>query len=248
MTKHTGKPPSLQQGNNGSPLFADLESDGLRDQLTRIWCLTVNDQHFGPDNIEQGVRLLNDNWVCFHNGFGFDLPVLQRFYPWFKPSKVDDTFILSSLFEPDRDGHGLADWGRQFGVPKPVHEDWTQYSPEMKHRNIEDVRITRLVWEHLQKERKSWDWEEAIRLEYKIAQIHSQQEANGVGFDMEAANVLYSRIANEIEEIDRTIMKEVPPKWVQVGTTMDKPFKLDGTYNSRVISWIKESYPGLLPE
>jgi len=65
---------------------------------------------------------------------------------------------------------------------------------------------------------------------------------------MEAANVLYSRIANEIEEIDRTIMKEVPPKWVQVGTTMDKPFKLDGTYNSRVISWIKESYPGLLPE
>jgi DNA polymerase I-like protein with 3'-5' exonuclease and polymerase domains len=233
---------------NDVPLFADIETDGLKDDLTKIWCIAVNDEHFGPDNIEQGVRLLNNNWVCFHNGLNFDIPVIKRFYPWFEPSRVDDTFVLSCLFEPDRNGHGLADWGVQLGIPKPVHEDWTQYSQEMRHRNIEDVRITRLVWEHLQKERQSWDWEAAIRLEYKIATIHAQQEANGVGFDVDAAHKLYDKIAAEIEEIDRTIMKEVPPKWVQVGTTMDKPFKLDGTYNNRVITWIKESYPGLLQE
>jgi len=240
MEKHTGKPPSLQPDSDGSPLIFDLEADNLKETVTRIWCITINDVHYGPEEIETAVNRLHNQWVVGHNCINYDFEVIRKFYPWFKPAKVDDTFILSSLFEPDRDGHGLADWGRQFGVPKPVHEDWTQYSNEMRHRNIEDVKITKLCYEHLLKERRSWDWEDAIRLEYKIAQIHAQQEANGVGFDMEAANFLYSRIAKEIEEIDRTIMLEGPPKWVQVGVTVEKPFLLNGEYSKKVIEWINK--------
>jgi DNA polymerase I-like protein with 3'-5' exonuclease and polymerase domains len=246
MTKHDGKPPSLQPVSDGEqPIFFDLEADGLKDTVTRIWCITWDDgtnvYHYGPDQIDLAINHLHDHWLVGHNSINYDFEVIRKFYPWFKPSKVDDTFVLSSLFEPDRDGHGLADWGKQFGVPKPVHEDWTQYSPEMKHRNIEDVRITRLVWEHLQKERRSWDWEDAIRLEYKIAQIHAQQEKNGVGFDLPAAFILDSRRAKEIEEIDRSIMLEVPPKWVQVGVTVEKPFLLNGEYSKRAKAFL-DSY------
>ena len=197
----------VQQGSAADvPLFADLETNGLKDDLTSIWCCTIKDgdefYHYGPDQIDLAVNHLHGQWVCFHNGINFDLVVLKRFYPWFKPAKIDDTFVLSCLFEPDRFGHGLADWGTQFGIPKPVHEDWTQYSPEMKHRNIEDVRITEKVYHHLLKERQSWDWEPAIRLEYKIADLHAKQESNGVGFDMDAALKLHSKITAEVAEID----------------------------------------------
>ena len=39
-----------------------------------------------------------------------------------------------------------------FGVPKPKHEDWSKFSPEMLHRCREDVKINVLVYEALLKE------------------------------------------------------------------------------------------------
>lgn len=232
-------------GQLQQPLVFDLEADNLKENVTRIWCITINDQHYGPDQIDHAVEVLNGSWVVGHNIINYDLEVIKKFYPWFKPAKIDDTFILSCLFEPDRSGHGLADWGIQFGIPKPVHEDWTQYSPEMRHRNIEDVRITERVYQHLLKERQSWDWEPAIRLEYRIAQLHAIQEANGVGFDMDAALALHSKITAEVAEIDEKILRNIPPKWVKVGETMSKPFKINGELNGRAKAWMNESYPEL---
>lgn len=230
------------------PLFFDIECDGLRETVSKIWCITVNDQHFGPDNIENGVKLLHNNWICGHNCINYDVPVIQKFYPWFKPEKIDDTFILSSLFEPDRYGHSLADWGQQFGIPKPEHEDWSKYSDAMRHRNIEDVRITKAVWEHLCKERYSgWDWEEAIRLEYRIATLHAKQEANGVGFDVQAALVLHDRITKEVEQIDLLINATIPKRILQVGATITKPYKINGELNERVKAWILEDHSQELP-
>ena len=234
-------------------LIYDVEADNLKEQVTRIWCVTIDDGveilHYGPNDVEKGVRQLHGQHIVCHNQINYDLVVIQKFYPWFKPSKVDDTFILSSLFEPDRFGHGLADWGKQFGVPKPEHEDWSQYSDEMRHRNIEDVRITRLVWEHLLKERNSgWNWEDAIRLEYKIAGIHAKQEEIGVAFDVEAANRLHQSISAEVAELDTRILRNIPPKIVKVGETMSKPFKMDGSLNERTKQWLKESYPDHLTE
>ena len=114
----------------------------------------------------------------------------------------------------------------------------------MRFRNMKDVEITWKVWEHLNKERSSgWDWEEAIRLEYKIAAIHAEQERVGVGFDVEAALILHSRIANEITEIDSKILKNIPPRIKKVGETMSKPFKMNGELNERAKQWLKESYP-----
>ena len=229
-------------------LHFDIETDGLRETLTKIWCITIYDgedyTHYGPEQIEAAVARLHGNHICAHNAYGFDVPVITQFYPAFQPAKIDDTFILSSLFEPDRFGHGLADWGKQFNVPKPEHEDWTQYSNEMMHRNIEDVKITKLCYDHLMKERVSWDWEPAIRLEYKIAALHAQQEENGVGFDMDAALSLHSKITAEVAEIDSFILRNIPPKWGKQGETINKPFKMNGEYNERVLKWIKQSYPG----
>jgi len=228
----------------------DIETDGLLDSLTTIWCLTTlcvetdEVKHYGPSEIEDGVRSIHGNHIITHNGLSFDVPAINKSFPWFVPSAVDDTFILSSLFEPDRLGHGLDSWGKQFGVEKVGHDDWTQYSLEMAERNVVDVRITKLVYEHLQQERTSgWDWEKAINLEYAIAKVHAWQESNGVYFDRRKAIDLKEEIDHEIEKLTQKIVEVIPPIIKPVGVAVTKPFKLDGTLSKQVTDWYPDPTP-----
>lgn len=230
------------QNLEGRPLIFDLEGNGLRQDITKIWCLTITNgtetEHYGPDDIEKGVRELHNRWVAAHNVFNYDIPVLQRFYPWFKPARVDDTFILSSLFEPDRLGHGLESWGKQFGVAKPEHEDWTAYTPAMKVRNIADVQINNILWDHLNKERTcGWDWEQAIQLEYDIAKVHVKQEDNGVGFNRRAAIDLKELIEVELQELTDYIIPRIPKIIKPKGEAVTRPFLMNGKYSKQVEDW-----------
>jgi DNA polymerase-1 len=244
MSSTTSQPEST----SNLPLIFDLEADGLLDTITRIWCVTIQEGesviHYGPDKIEEAVRRLHDRHIIGHNIIAYDIPAIVKFFPWFEPSAMDDTFILSSLFEPDRLGHGLVSWGKQFGIPKVEHEDWTQYSSEMRQRNIVDVQITDKVFNHLQLERNSgWDWEEAIELEYAIAKVHAKQEANGVYFDRRAAIDLKEHLDSEIENLSQKIVKEIPRILSAQGEPVSKPFKKDGTYSRQVIEWYEDTQP-----
>jgi len=230
------------------PLILDIEGNGLRENITKIWCITISNgqetKHYGPTDIEQAVKELDGQWVCGHNIFNYDIPVLKHFYPWFNPSKVDDTFILSNLFEPDRIGHSLESYGTQFGIPKPSHEEWDKYSEEMKVRNITDVTINNLVWDCLNKERTSgWDWEQAIALEYEIAQVHVKQEKNGVGFNRRAAIDLKEKIEAELEELTQYILPRIPKVIKPQGASVNKPFKANGEYTKMVQDWLTPDNP-----
>jgi len=157
------------------------------------------------------LELLEKERIVFHNAFGFDIPALQKLYPPFNPTDVEDTFILSSLFNPDRPGgHSVESYGESFGIAKPKHEDWTQFSPEMLHRCIEDVKITIKIWELMEKERHSHDWEAAIQGEYNIAKANAQQGMNGVLFDSEYAMQLHTEIDNEIQTINQEVIPQIP--------------------------------------
>lgn len=232
---------------NETPLIWDLEADGLLETITKVWCITIWEEgsytHYGPSEIETAVKRLNNRWLVCHNQISYDIPAIKKFYPWFKPSKIDDTFILSSLFEPDRAGHGLADWGLQFNVPKPVHEDWTQYSEDMKVRNMTDVQINVMVWDHLQIERNSgWDWEPSIELEYSIATVHAKQEANGVGFNRRAAIDLKETIETELAELTDYILPRIPKLIKPQGEPITKPFKINGQCTKAVDDWNQGQY------
>jgi len=234
--------------NLGRPLIFDLEGNELRERITTIWCITITNgtetKHYGPTEIEQAVRELDGKWICAHNAINYDIPVLKQFYPWFNPSKVDDTFILSSLFEPDRLGHGLESWGNQFGVPKPEHNDWSAYTPAMRVRNMVDVEINSLVWDHLNKERTSgWDWERSIELEYATAYVHVKQEKNGVGFNRRAAIDLKEKIEAELQELTDYILPRIPRVIKPQGAPVTKPFKIDGTYTKMVLDWLNTDNP-----
>lgn len=136
----------------------DLEGDGLYEECTQVWCgCTTNftgteRQQFNPDNIGGFIEVLksSDIIVC-HNLFDYDLRVLEKLYDFKYEGIAVDTLVMSRLLRPPELGgrYGLEEWGELFRVPKPKHEDWSRFSPEMLHRCTEDVEINRRALSYL---------------------------------------------------------------------------------------------------
>ena len=95
-------------------LVFDLESDGLLNDVTRIHCLVIYDTETDQtlvyndegdqEPIVRGVQILQEaETICGHNVIGYDIPVLQKIYPWFEPTAlVVDTLLLSRLYKSNR--------------------------------------------------------------------------------------------------------------------------------------------------
>ena len=146
-------------------LVFDLEANGLYDNADKIWCIVAKDigtdYMYSFDNsscskdIELGIGTLEEaDEIIGHNIIDYDLRLIKKLYPSFKPrGKVFDTMILSQLLNPDRiGGHSLGRYGEDLGHKKPEHEDWSVFSPEMLHRCTEDVHINHKVYNLLIKE------------------------------------------------------------------------------------------------
>jgi len=153
-----------------SRLVGDLESNGLYLEATTIWCGVFKDIDtqdkfiFPPDKVYLIPRLLEKcDELIMHNGMGFDRLLMMKILGYeFPLEKLTDTLILSRLLNPDRKSppgwkgkpapHSVDAWGMRLGRAKPVHEDWSQYSPEMLHRCDEDVEIQTMIYYELLKE------------------------------------------------------------------------------------------------
>src|SRR5512139_1171427 len=121
-------------------LVWDKEADDLLYNATRIWCMTTGCVetgeivHYGPDEIDNGLLSLMDaDHIVGHNCIMYDLALARKLHPWFNYDlkRVADTFIMSSLFEPDRvGGHSVEQYAIEFGGEQKVqNEDWSQYTP-----------------------------------------------------------------------------------------------------------------------
>lgn len=139
--------------------IGDLEANGLLEEATKVHCGVFKNREgentkFNPSEIKLMLDFLDKvDILVIHNGLGYDLPLLEKLYGWKYNGIVLDTLVLSRLLQPERVGrHGLEVWGERFGVPKPVHEDWSVYTPAMLHRCEQDVEINRLTLEALMKE------------------------------------------------------------------------------------------------
>ena len=161
-------------------LVFDLETDGLYDDVTRVHCLVIHDTETDEvvvyndqgdcEPISRGVQRLEDTEViCGHNVIGYDIPVLQKIYPWFKPTAlVVDTLLLSRLYHnnildvdkkhkwdqmpPQLYGrHSLESYGYRLGEYKGSFgkdTDWQEWSQEMQDYCIQDVVVTTKLCNH----------------------------------------------------------------------------------------------------
>lgn len=94
-------------------LVFDIETDGLYEDVSQLFCLSVYDtdkqemKQFDNVHAEQGAKWMYDAWItgetlCGHNIINYDLPTLAKIFDWFVLSpklkhNVIDTLVLSRL-------------------------------------------------------------------------------------------------------------------------------------------------------
>lgn len=236
-------------------LVFDLEGDDLRHKATKVWCLVGYDldekKTYVSTNYDEIRDILsNCDEIIGHNIIGYDLPVLKKLGIFVPPKeqKVTDTLVLSRLLNPDRKPpkgykgkagpHSIEVWGYRFGVPKPEHEDWSQFSQEMLHRCKEDVRIQVRLYRYLmRKEWGDWNWSFASFIEHEVARIIIEQEDNGFKFNLPLAKKHIDYLNREIERLDSLISERLSLEVVNDGP-VNKPFKKDGTYSKMARDWL----------
>ena len=141
----------------------DIEADGLLDTITRVWVVctieveTGEKKYWGPGDNGWMDYFNSSDILVGHNILGYDFPAIKKVTGWEpdKRVKIRDTLILSQVLDFYRfgmGGHALAVWGEALGVPKVVHEDWSQYSEDMLNRCEVDVQINLDTYEVVMKE------------------------------------------------------------------------------------------------
>lgn len=151
----------------------DIETNGLLDELDRVHLLTINDgqathvyrRNAEEDTIEEGLRVLQSaalsgTFIAGHNVIAFDIPAIQKVYPWFAvpDTSVFDTMVFSRLKFPDlypfdtklklkgalpgnlMGRHSLEAWGHRLGVMKDEYAGDTRIEDpkERKRRRWEE--------------------------------------------------------------------------------------------------------------
>lgn len=242
-------PETHEQELTGEWLLWDIETDGFIDQLTRVHCVAVIDLRnddaepvlYPPDRVEEGLRrIMAAEYNAGHNILSFDIPAVQKVYPWFRPlGKVTDTLIVSKLVWPhikdldfsraERDPsfpkkmigrHGLEAWGHRFGLHKGDYsaimkarglDPWAEYSDEMGSYCAQDVRVNKRLW---QQQLAAKPPRNAVRLEQELVEIIDRQTARGIRFDTTAAYKLTAELSARRSVLHEHLAALVRPWWV----------------------------------
>ena len=135
----------------------DSESDGLAYECTKLHVLSYtfdgSSYHSTRDYDEMRAVIKGADLCVAHNSIRHDMVVFQRILGVpMNYKRWVDTLALSWYLYPDRQKHGLADWGVDLGVAKPKVDDWQNLSyEEYKHRCEEDTKINWLLWKKMEK-------------------------------------------------------------------------------------------------
>ena len=135
----------------------DIEADNLLEEATKIHCLSIGKVLKSgelkivstTDYEEMKNFFLNkDITKVGHNIISYDQEVVMKILG-IQPTekKLIDTLLLSWYLYPNRNTHGLKDFGEEFGIAKPVVEDWQEQPIEVYiNRCEEDVKINYHLW------------------------------------------------------------------------------------------------------
>ena len=197
-------------------IIIDIETDSL--DATCIWCVVCKEIHNTEYKVFRDANSLNnyihrDDVFIAHNGITFDFPVLNRLWGTkFKLSNVEDTLIMSRLFNPEREGgHSLDAWGQKLGHNKIEFHNFDQYSEEMLEYCKRDVSITDKLYHLLTVEGKDFS-RQSVELEYRIAKIIDNQRTHGFFVDKRKAVALFAETKGKAETIKEEVHQHFLPR------------------------------------
>lgn len=229
----------------------DIETNGLLEETTKIHSLVIYDtdtqktyscsNHSGYMPIEEGLKILSEaSEICGHNIIKFDIPVIQKLYPNFRPKgMIFDTLLMSKLVYPDigliddiniRKGKYMASVSIKNGKKKLIRGSYALFAwgfrlQEYKGDYCEDENCwvewssdmqryceqDVVVTTKLYQMIKSKNLsEEAVKLEHQFAQILFLQEQRGIYFDKEKAIDLASKLVEEKSRIEQKLRDAFP--------------------------------------
>lgn len=214
--------------------YFDIEGDGLLDEVTRLWCGVIINQdgevyRYTENIMSDFARDLN----CFdvivgHNILDYDIPALEKITGVTITAKPHDTLVGSRFRFPDmflhddaqhpfleeKGKHSLKAWGERLKFPKGEYEDWTKYTEEMMEYCVQDVRVTKALYEKLDVADNK-----PFSLEMKFAQFCKYIENTGFEFDVAEAELLATEIQAALDHCTEELEKSFPARV----TEMKKP-------------------------
>ena len=214
-------------------LIFDLESDGLYDNVTTIFCIVIHDigrqQTFtyGPDDIASALdHLATADVLIGHNILFYDIPVLQKLHQTALKGRILDTLICTRLIWPKevlynlddeqypqvppklKGGASLKAWGWRLADHKIDFKDFSHYSQEMLDYCVQDVNVTLKLWQHISKQHYP---QPALRLEHDFALAINKQIRTGIPFDVDAALDLMDDLRAKQSDIESNLKEIFPP-------------------------------------
>jgi hypothetical protein len=212
-----------------------------------------------------------------HNVCNYDLPLLQRLYNW-TPSPgcvVIDTMIAGRLILPNIDDlddkavamgdpkigklrgrYSIEAWGLRLGIPKVGAdiEDWAEWSPEKQARCVTDTMIVKVLLQFLQPDGYP---AEALALEHRVAKICERITADGVPFDVNAAEQRRQQWTVRRSELGAQLSRQFPGTNLnsrkQVGALLEArgwtpEARTEKTQQPKITDEILETIPATFPE
>ena len=228
---------------------ADIETDGFNS--TKIHVLSIAElqdmkevRSFSATDYDKMRELMEEDayWI-FHNGMRFDKIELERILGIEMKGTLIDTLAISWYLEPKKMRHGLADYGEEFGIPKPVVDDWENLPLQVYvDRCEEDVKIQVKLWQRQWKHLNLlYDTPEdsmstALYLSNKLAKVALQKK--GWKVDIPASIELARTLEGKYEASRDALEKVMPMVPVYANKTRPKkPYKKNGELSATGLKW-----------
>lgn len=243
----------MYQENNMSKYIFDIESDGLLDTISTIWCLVLQDadtkeilsySDYDDDlpSLAEGMQKLQDAELLIgHNIIGYDVPAIKIVTGVDLMDKnMHDTLIMSRVNRYKRPfvGHSLKAWGEFLGDSKLQYDDWTKYSKQMLTYCIQDVELNTQVYEVVLGEFKQLaahnpNYAKGMRMEHEVAKLQEAITEEGWNFDEVKARETHKRMTDRMEAIEKEVYPHLGTHKVFIDKEEKTPkYKKDGTYTA----------------
>lgn len=173
----------------------DIEANGLLRDVTKIHCLvalnTKTKEWLKTTDYSEMVEFLTrDNIILIgHNIVQYDIPTLEKILNITITAQLIDTLGISWYLNSStsRKLHGLEQYGVEFGVPKPVVEDWQGLTDE------EEVILSEKLggWGNIQLKKEEYDkiylhrCSEDVKINFNLWLLQQKQLVEIYGKDID---------------------------------------------------------------
>lgn len=243
-------------------IVIDIETDGLDPTLIHVLSAhfvdadqTISFTEY--KDMKDLLKRLKDrgNVIVGHNFIRYDKPALENILKIKVDVPIIDSLALSWYLFPDRNRHGLEQWGDDLGVKKPEIKDWKNLNKaDYVHRCESDVKINTLLWKKQRK--KLLDLyggvEEADKfikyLSFKMDCAAEQERSKwklNVQVAEEGVNKLIKEKEEKVEQLQR-VMPKVPT--IAKRNRPAKPYRKDGSLSATGERWFGLLRERSLPE